>query len=98
MKIHQHGIMPIEEIVKHKNWFEYVFNEASPSRSTFRCRLCFNYYDKFGLENRYKSALANEEGTLKSDKYENKKAIREHATIPGHQTVIQVLQEKNAKR
>lgn len=96
IKTHQHGIIPVDEVRRHKSWFEYLFNEASPSRSTFRCRLCAKYYDEFNLEKRYKTALAFEDGVLKSDKYENKKALLEHANTHGHKTIIQILQENNS--
>lgn len=83
---------------KHKVWFEYVFNKAEPAKSTFRCRLCSKHYDEFGLQKKYKSALADEKGTLKKYKADNKKAMAEHANIPGHQAVVQILQDRGAKR
>lgn len=79
-------------------WFEYVFNKKDPVKSTFRCRLCNKYYDAFGFQQRYKSALAEENGTLKKYKHDNKKAIAEHPKIPGHIAVIQKLQDQSAKR
>lgn len=98
IKTHQYGIIPVEEVKKHKSWFEYLFSEGNPSRSTFRCRLCSKYYDEFKLDRRYKTALAFEDGVLKSDKYENKKALIEHPNNQGHKIIIQILQEKNSKK
>lgn len=95
---YQKDIIPVDEVEKHKVWFEYLFNEKQPASSTFRCRLCTKYYDAFGLQQRYKSVLANEKGTLKKYKHDNKKAIAEHANNPGHTTVIQTLQDQSAKR
>lgn len=91
-------MIPVDEVEKHKTWFEYLFNEKEPVKSTYRCRLCFKYYDEFGLQERYKSALADEKGTLKKYKADNKKSIAEHANIPGHKAVVQLLQERSAKR
>lgn len=91
---HQAHLIPVDEVKKHNIWFEYLFNASKPVESTYRCRLCMKYYDKFGLEGRYRSALADEKGTLKKYKFDNKRSIAEHANIPGHKAVIQLLQDK----
>lgn len=98
MAAHQKILIPVDEVKKHKVWFEYLFNAAEPATSTYRCRLCYKYYDEFGLEGRYKSALANVGGTLKKYKADNKKSIAEHGNSPGHTAVVQILQERSAKR
>lgn len=95
---HQSKLIPVDEVEKHKIWFEYLFNEAEPEKSTYRCRLCFKYYDKFGLQKQHKNALADENGALRKYKYDNKKCIAEHANIPGHKAIVQTLQEKSHKR
>lgn len=83
---------------ENKVWFEYLFNEADPQHSTYRCRLCHKYYDRLNLPPRYKNALAFEKGTLKDAKTDNKKAIAEHANIPGHKSIVEILQKASAKR
>lgn len=98
MSTHQSGLVDIKEVKKHTIWLEYIFNEKEPTKSTFRCRLCYKYYDQFGLQNRYKSSLSNEEGTLKKYKRDNQKSLAEHAKSPGHTAVVQTLQERSSKR
>lgn len=95
---HQSNLIPTNIIRDNKQWFEYLFNEIDPKKSTYRCRLCFEHYDKFSLEKRYKNSLAYKEGTLKSDKSENMKTIRDHANTPGHKTIIQILEQQSAKK
>lgn len=98
IKSHQSDLIPTEEVEKNKIWFEYLFNSAEPKKSTFRCRICYKYYDNLKLEQRYKSGLAYETGTLRAQKSKNKIAIAEHAKNTGHLTIIQILEQKNAKR
>lgn len=98
IKSHQSQLIPIEEVEKNKHWFEYIHNKNHPEHSTYRCRLCNQNYDKLNLEPRYKNALAYPEGTLKFTKRENKQIISEHANIPGHMNIIQLMQRKYAKR
>lgn len=95
---HQKGFIPIEEVEKHKEWFEYLFNDKDPVKSTYRCRLCYKYYDNFGLQKRYKSGFAEEKGTLRTRKNDNKQHIAEHAKTPGHAAIVQTLQAQAAKR
>lgn len=98
IKEHQDRLIPIDVVEKSKSWFEYIYNVESPERSTYRCRICHKYYDDFGLSNRYKSPLANTDGTLKSDKSENRRAIQDHPKKHGHLKVIEKLEERNCKR
>lgn len=95
---HQSSLIPYDAVEKNKHWFEYVLNSANPERSTYRCKLCYRYYDKFGLEQRYKNALAFPEGTLKFQKHTNKQILSEHSSSPGHKTIVQILQNQHAKR
>lgn len=95
---HQSKLIPVDEVEKHKVWFEYLFNEAEPVKSTYRCRLCYKYFDEFGVQKKYKSALADEKGTLKKYKADNKRSLADHGNIPGHKAVIQILQDRSAKR
>lgn len=67
IKRHQKNVLPIQTIEKNKDWFELVLNKEKPSESHFRCRLCFNYYDKFRLPKNYRNALAFEKGILKKN-------------------------------
>lgn len=73
-------------------------NTTSPKESTYRCKLCHSYYDKFGLEQRFKNALAFTNGTLRSQKHANKQTIAEHSNSPGHKTIVQILKNQCAKR
>lgn len=84
-------MLPIQTIEKNKDWFEYIPNKEKPSESTFRCRLCYKYYDKFRLAKNYKNALAFEQGILKKSKEENRELIKKHSTIPGHKAIIDKL-------
>lgn len=95
---HQSHLIPYDTVANNKNWFEYVVNTNAPESSTFRCKLCYKYYDKFGLEARYKNALAYPEGTLKFQKHTNKQIISEHSNCPGHTTIVQILQRQHVKR
>lgn len=36
-------------VENNKVWFEYLFNETHPTESTYRCRLCSEYYDEFNF-------------------------------------------------
>lgn len=98
IKNHQKDLIPVDVVQDNKVWFEYLFNEQDPTKSTYRCRLCFKHYDEFHLQQKYKSPLASEEGTLKKTKSENRRAISEHSKNVGHKTVIQILEEKSSKR
>lgn len=81
---HQKHLLPLTTIKRNKKWFQYIYNENSPKDSRYRCRICFNYYDAFGLPKHSKSALANEEGQLRSDKDKNWETISKHATTAGY--------------
>lgn len=91
---------------ENKVWIEYtsiyeakcIFNEAKPTESTLRCKVCSKYYDKLNLPLRYKNAFARGEGTLKDTKGRNKEAIAEHPKCPGHIHIIQLLEKAAAKR
>lgn len=95
---YQRQRIPSETVKEHTTWFEYLFNPNNPQQSTYRCRLCNKYYDMYNLPKRYKNAFAYDKGTLKETKNDNKRAIKEHANMPGHQHIIQILQQSSAKR
>lgn len=80
------------------SWFEYIFNEESPERSTYRCRICHKYYDEFGLQSNHKTGLAETGGMLRSDKAQNKRNILDHPKKPGHLKIIETLERRSAKR
>lgn len=98
IKIHQNDLVPIDAVEKSKSWLEYKFDDKNPRQSKFRCRICHEHYDSFGLEKRYKSSFASESGTIKSNKKENRKAILEHPKSPGHMNIIDILEKREAKR
>lgn len=98
IKTHQNEFIPIDVVEENKVWFEYLFNSTSPKDSTYRCRICYKYYDEFNLQQRYKTTFADEKGSLRTRKYDNKNAIAEHAKHVSHITIIQKLEEKAAKR
>lgn len=98
ISIQQSHLIPVKEIPKHKVWFEYLFNKEEPVKSTFWCRLCYKYYDQFNLPQNHRNSFADEKGTLKKYKFENKKFLAEHGNIPGHKAVVQLLQERSEKR
>lgn len=93
---HQKDLLPAEKIknqVDLRVWFIYYFNENNPKESTYGCRLCRDYYDKFGLALKYKSKLADPKGTLKISKQANSDQINQHPKSPGHLSIIQKLKE-----
>uniref|UniRef100_A0A915KXQ9 Uncharacterized protein n=1 Tax=Romanomermis culicivorax TaxID=13658 RepID=A0A915KXQ9_ROMCU len=59
IQLHQSGILPYQPIKNNPVWFEYLPNQADPSQSKYRCRLFSRYYDKFGLDNRYRPVLVD---------------------------------------
>lgn len=90
-KKHQNNLLPIQTIERNKVWFEYLLNKENPNKSNYRCRLCYNYYDKFKLAKNHKNALAFESGILKKTKEENREIIQKHSNIPGHKAIIDKL-------
>lgn len=50
--------IPSDVVNENNVLFEYLLNEADPQHSTYRCHLCYKYYDKFNFPSRYKNALA----------------------------------------
>ena len=93
---HQKKILPAEKIKNQMNlrtWFAYYFNPNKPETSTYGCRLCRDYYDKFKLAANYKSSLANPEGTLKTSLKANSNAINDHPKSAAHLNVISKLKE-----
>jgi len=90
---HQLKMLPVKTINDHKHWFAFLPNIADPSSSTYRCRLCFKYFDKFKLEDRFRSVLANEEGIIRKAYKSNHETITEHAKSTQHHLIIQRLQK-----
>lgn len=98
IRSHQSHLIPLDAVENNKVWFEYQFNSADPKESTYRCRICHKYYDEFKLQSRYKNTFADEKGSLRTLKADNKKAILEHSKSSAHTTIIQMLTERKAKR
>lgn len=98
IKNHQSNLIPIDVVEQNKIWFEYLYNSTSPKDSTYRCRICYKYYDDFELQSRYKTTFADKTGSLRTHKADNKKAINDHAKHISHTTIIQKLEEREAKR
>jgi hypothetical protein len=80
---HQNKILPVDLIRNNKVWFEYLFDKNDPSKSHFRCRICYIYYDKLGYASNHKPAVATKEGVLKAARYENKGVIESHDSSRG---------------
>lgn len=95
---HQTNIIPLKTVLKSKIWFEYLYNQDHPENSTYRCRLCYRNYDKFGLNKSHKSVLAFKEGVLKSTYKKNWDMIANHTSTKSHQSVIESLRELKRKR
>lgn len=98
IETHQSGLIPLDAVKKSKTWFEYIFNEASPKESRYRCRICNKHYDELNLPSNHRSLLADKDGMLRKDKAQNRRNILEHATKPGHMKVIEILERKMRKR
>lgn len=98
IKSHQSNLISIEAVESNKVWFDYLYNDTHPKESTYRCRICHQYYDEFKLQQRYKTTFAEEQGSLRAYKADNKKAIMEHSKSSSHTTIIQLLEQKRAKR
>ncbi len=97
MKEHQNSILPIGAVAERediKQWFEYVYNEMEPSKSTVRCRICYRWFDKLHLHERYKSDLATENGMLTDDYETNRRKISKHSSSKMHVKIVEMLREK----
>lgn len=90
---HQSKLLPVKSIENNKVWFEYLPNSEIPSASTYRCRLCSKYFDKFKLDNRYKPALANPLGIMKKNYDSNREMIVSHAKHTQHLAIISKLEK-----
>lgn len=97
METHQSNILPIDLIKSQKNWFEYLPNEADPTISRYRCRLCAKYSDEFGSSSRIENEFALKGGMLKSSKQDNEDAIKEHTFTSEHRNIIQILEERKLR-
>lgn len=98
IKTYQSNLIPLDDFEHNKVWIEYLFNSKEPEKSTYRCRLCYKYFDEIKIRSQYKSGFAEKEGTLKSDKSRNKFAITSHESSPSHKTIVDILQTRKAKR
>ena len=78
----QSNLIPLDEVQKAKNWFEYI-----PETGNYRCWICHQYSDIFDVRPQHKSTLANEEGVLYSTWRKNKEVIRYHAETKGHDKI-----------
>uniref|UniRef100_A0A915J9F9 DUF4371 domain-containing protein n=1 Tax=Romanomermis culicivorax TaxID=13658 RepID=A0A915J9F9_ROMCU len=93
METHQKSLLPIKTITDNKVWFEYLPNTENPTTSTYRCRLCSKYFNKLGMDARYKPLLANPDGVLRADYHWNWQIIKDHAQSKPHQNIIAKLEQ-----
>lgn len=66
--IKRQGLIPAETVLANKPWFEYLYDEDKPKESRYRCRICNTYFESFGMQQRYKSALVDDSGQLKTSR------------------------------
>jgi len=92
IKQHRNRLIPLKTIQDNKVWFECLFNEKEPVKSTYRCRLCHKYFDTFKMDKRYKPSLASETGVLKNDYEKNREMIANHGKQSQHQEIIRKLE------
>jgi len=89
---YQKAIMPIKTIENNRLWFEYLPDRADPTQSKYRCRLCSRHFSKFGIDQRFKSALAEQAGVLHKDYKSNWQAITDHGRHKQHLAIIARLE------
>ena len=82
----QSNLIPIEEVQKARNWFEYL-------GLTYRCWLCHQYSDIFDIRPQHRSQLASDEGVLYKTWSRNKEIIRYHAETIGHDKIVTRLMQ-----
>ena len=65
---------------KWKKWLQVIPNHGDVDATRFKCRICAEYYDKFGLVPQSKPALASEQGVTlrKGAKIKNYEFFKEH--------------------
>ena len=79
-----------------KPWLEYLKNVDNPSLSRFRCRICFQHYDRLRLDKDKKSGFGEPEGVLKESKKLTSNAITAHIGQRGaqHFKVVSELEKE----
>ena len=76
-------------------WFVFQKgSESLPVTSSYKCRLCEKYYDTMFLHPRLKPKIATKYGQMRSNKWDNKKKILNHANSLAHRMVIQGLKKR----
>ena len=98
IKQYQIDLIPFVTVSKNKIWFEYLFNANNPEKSRYRCRICHKYYDALSMEANYKTALAFEEGVLKTTRKKNADKINKHAISRAHKEIIGFLVQGKKKK
>ena len=83
------------EAVKH--WFEYLYDNANPALSRFRCWVCNTFWDLAMLSPSYKPALARNEGKLRSSRPNNWKDIKDHMDNEGHIYLNNLMKKEGVK-
>ena len=79
-----------------RNWFMLKPNEQEPAMTSYYCKQCQEHYDEMHFNKDSKTDFATSRGVMKSAKFRNRKAIREHATSTGHLMVINGLKKRVA--
>jgi hypothetical protein len=78
-----------------KPWFEYLYNEENPRKSTYRCRICFRHSSRIYPDIYHTPLMARAEGRLSTSLRKNGGILRNHAKSKIHNDIIKHL--KSAK-
>ena len=84
-------MIPINEVLKNRHWFYYIFNETNPEASRFKCKLCSKYQDVVKYLDF--SELASDSGTLKKTLKGNRNLLQNHGKSKSHLRLIEDIQK-----
>jgi hypothetical protein len=87
--------MPLKTFRESKDWIQLLVNDANVKDSRYRCKHCFEYASRAGINKNHLSSLATKEGVLHESYKKNQVEISKHASKPGHQQVMTYINTKN---
>ena len=98
IKDHQKDLIPLGEVRKIKNWFEYLPGPTGrEAEGRYRCRICNTYSKTLGYsKNLFVPDIAKDDGVLKPTKKENRDELTSHPSSPIHTAMVNTLMSSNA--
>ena len=84
IKTHQSQLIPINEVVKHKDWFLWLPDENNLAHSKWACRVCREMRDISLLKDHMLPECGLKQGTLKSTLQKNRDMISRHPNSAAH--------------